>query len=66
MKSKDENLKNIILAKIKENPKITQNDLSNLTAYSDRTIRRYIKDLKDDNKLSRRKKGKKCYWELID
>jgi len=56
-------LKNI-LKEIKNNPRITQEDLAIKNFYSIRTIRRYIKILKNSGKIESISYGKSHYWKI--
>jgi len=53
-----------IYNEIKINPKVTEKTLSNKFNYSERTIRRYMKILKDDKKIYLDGYGRKKIWKL--
>lgn len=65
MRNKDESMYEKILKDIKENPKVTESYLANKYEVSERTLRRYIKDLKDINKLVFVVDGKNRYWKIL-
>ena len=54
----------IILEEIKQNPKITQNELSQIIGISPKNIRIYIKKLKDKGFLKRIGADKGGYWSI--
>ena len=51
---------------IKNNAKITKEKLVKDTGLSRATITRYIKKLKEDNKIERIGSDKSGYWKVID
>jgi len=55
-----------ILQLIKENPKITQRQLSEATGLSRRGIEWHIKTLKEKGRLKRIGPDKGGYWEVIE
>lgn len=63
MQSINIDLLNYIMEEIKDNKKITEVYLANKYGYSERTIRRYIKILKDQKKI-KLKTGKNREWIL--
>lgn len=65
MRYKDKKMYEIILQEIKTNPLVTEISLANKYDVSERTIRRYIKDLKDKNKIVLIIKGKKRNWKIL-
>ena len=65
MRYKDKKMYEIILQEIKTNPLVTEISLANKYDVSERTIRRYIKDLKDMNKIVLIIKGKKRNWKIL-
>lgn len=65
MRNKDESMYEKILKDIKENPKVTENYLAKKYDVSERTLRRYIKDLKDINKVVLIIKGKNRCWKIL-
>lgn len=65
MKFKDESMYEKILQEIKENPKTTEIYLANKYGVSERTIRRYIKDLKDRKKIVLLINGKNRCWKIL-
>jgi len=65
MKNINNNLLNKILIEFKVNPKITEDGLAKKYGYSERTIRRYIKILKDNKKISMVGFGRKKRWKIL-
>jgi len=61
----NEKLIQIILQEIKKNSKITEKELSKKYFYSERTIRRYFKVLKDNGKIKLISVGKNRSWEIL-
>ncbi len=55
---------NIIIALMKENKKIKISEISSKLNLTERTIKRYIKKLKDKNKIKRTGSDKNGYWEI--
>ena len=55
-----------IVKDIKENGKITERELANKYYYDVRTIRRYIKLLKDNKIIRLNARGKNRHWIIID
>ena len=55
-----------ILLILKENPSITQKDISDKTKLSEQHIRRIIKSLKDKNIIKRIGSAKTGHWEVIN
>lgn len=66
MKCRNTEFLDIIVKEIKENGKITESELANKYYYDVRTIRRYIKVLKDLNKIRLKARGKNRCWIIID
>ena len=62
MKKIKNGILNGILDDIRKNNYITEKELSNKYEVSERTIRRYIKILKNENKLKSKSKGLKHKW----
>jgi len=65
MRNKDESMYEKILQEIKENPKVTESYLAKKYDVSERTLRRYIKNLKDINKVILIIEGKNRYWKIL-
>lgn len=65
MRKSNYELYKFILNKINENPKITEVELAEETGYTERTIRRYIKVLREQKIISLDKNDKKRYWKII-
>lgn len=65
MKYKNDDLYNKIIAEIKENSQLTETSLADKYDVSERTIRRYFKDLKDKKKIKLIKKGKFREWHIL-
>ena len=55
----------IILNEIKNNPFITEKEIADKTYYTERTIRRYFKILKDNKQIKLVKYKKIRYWEVL-
>lgn len=55
----------IILKEINNNSNITEVEIAKRYYYSERTIRRYIKDLKNEKIIKLIKNGKERYWKLL-
>ena len=55
-----------IYMELKANDKVTEKELSQMFLVSERTIRRYIKSLKDKNCIEFINYGKKKKWKIID
>lgn len=66
MKIIDADLLTNIIEEIKYDFQITENKLAQKYGVSERTIRRYIKILKDNGKLKLINNGKKKKWKLND
>ena len=66
MKIKNSELYQNILEEIKNNSKITEEELAKKYLVSERTIRRYIKELKEKKKIILKNVGKKREWKLIE
>lgn len=64
MKKINEELLEIILKEIKENSKVTETMLAKKYDYTERTIRRYFKILKDSGKIKLVGTGKKRAWKI--
>ena len=55
----------VIIKEIQSNNKITEKELSTKYYYSERTIRRYVKILKDAGIIKMSNSGKKRSWEIM-
>lgn len=66
MKYKNDKILTIIIEEIKKDPKITEVKLAKITSYTERTIRRYIKILKETSVIKRVGFGKNGKWQIID
>ena len=53
---------NEIISNLLKNPRITEKELAQKYLISERTIRRYLKVLKDKNIIDYYKNGKTRYW----
>jgi DeoR/GlpR family transcriptional regulator of sugar metabolism len=53
---------NLIIKEIVDNKYITQRELANKYYYTERTIRRYMKYLKDRNIIKLERNGNERYW----
>ena len=65
MKTKNEEMYEFIVMEIKSNREVTEKYLAEKYNFSERTIRRYIKDLKDNKKIILNKKGNLRYWQIL-
>lgn len=65
MRKKDYSMYEKILMEIKRDNTITEVKLSQKYGVSERTIRRYFKELKDNNKVRLVCKGKERKWEIL-
>lgn len=66
MRNKNNKMYDIILNKIKQNNKVTEVYLAQKYEVHERTIRRYIKDLKDNNIIKLSIEGKNRQWIIIE
>lgn len=66
MKTKNAEMYDIILNEIKQNNKVTEVYLAQKYEVHERTIRRYIKDLKDNNIIKLSIEGKNRQWIIIE
>lgn len=66
MKPKKGDLLNIILKEITNNSLITEKKIGENYGYSERTIRRYFKILKDNNIIVLERNGSKRKWKIIN
>ena len=66
MRNKNNDMYDIILNEIKQNKKVTEIYLAKKYNIHERTIRRYIKDLKDNNIIKLSIKGKSRQWIIIN
>lgn len=64
MKKINKEMLEIILIEIKDNSKVTELTLANKYGYTERTIRRYFKILKDSGKIKLIDTGKKRAWKI--
>lgn len=64
MRKKDDKMYQIILDEIKNNNMVTEVFIANKYGVSERTIRRYIKDLKDNNEIFLVSVGKNRQWDI--
>ena len=64
MKVIDYNLLLSLIEELNKNSKITQKELMKKYEVSERTIRRYLKILKDENLLILEAKGKNRNWKI--
>ena len=65
MKTINYELLTAILKEIGDNKKVTEKYLSEKYLYNERTIRRYIKLLKDEHKIALINNGKKREWKIL-
>jgi len=65
MKKVNQKLLEVILNEIKKNNKITEKELAIKYYYSERTIRRYFKLLKNHGKIKFIKIGKNRSWNIV-
>lgn len=65
MRKKDYSMYEKILMEIKKDNTITEVKLSQKYGVSERTIRRYFKELKDNNKVRLVCGGKERKWEIL-
>lgn len=65
MRKKDYSMYENILMEIKKDSTITEVKLSQKYGVSERTIRRYLKELKDNNKVCLVCGGKERKWEIL-
>ena len=65
MRNKNNEMYDIILNEIKQNNKVTEVYLAQKYEVHERTIRRYIKDLKDNNIIQLSIEGKNKQWIIL-
>lgn len=65
MKYKNKELYHEIIQEINKNSQITERELSEKYEVSERTIRRYFKDLKDNKKIRLIRNGKYREWHIL-
>ena len=65
MKYKNYELLDKILMEIRNNSKITENFIAKKYFFSERTVRRYFKYLKDNKKIILINKGKDREWKIL-
>ena len=65
MKYKNYELLDKILMEIRNNSKITENFIAKKYLFSERTVRRYFKYLKDNKKIKLVNKGKDREWKIL-
>ena len=58
-------IKEKIIIKMNNNSEITEKELGIIFNKSERTIRRYIKELKTENKIRLIKRGKLRNWKIL-
>lgn len=66
MRVKNDEIFSKIFEEISRNPRVTEQCLAKQMGYSERTIRRYIKILKDKGLINMIGLGKKRKWQIID
>ena len=59
------NISRKILLEIKNNKNITEKELAKKFNYSERQIRRFIKELRDKQKIKMEGFGKKKIWKIL-
>ena len=59
------NISRKILLEIKNNKNITEKELAKKFNYSERQIRRFIKELRDIQKIKMEGFGKKKIWKIL-
>jgi len=65
MKYKNNELYQKIIEEIEKNSRITEIELADKYEVSERTMRRYFKDLKDNKKIKMLKRGKDREWKIL-
>lgn len=65
MRKKDNGLGEKILEEIRINNMVTEVVIANKYLISERTVRRYIKELKNSNKIILVGTGKNRYWKIL-
>ena len=65
MRSKNIELYSNVISEIKNNSFITERELADKYLVTERTIRRYIKELKDSKKITLVKIGKIRMWKIL-
>lgn len=65
MQRKSDDLLQNIYEEIKSNSKITEREIAKKFFYSERTIRRYIKVLKEENKIEIINTGRRKVWKIL-
>lgn len=65
MRKKDNGLGKKILEEIRINNMVTEVAIANKYLISERTVRRYIKELKNSNKIILVGTGKNRYWKIL-
>ena len=65
MKYKNEEIYNLILLEVKNNSKVTEEYLAEKFLVSERTIRRYIRDLKINKKIILVRSGRLKEWKIM-
>ena len=61
-----EEIKDTLIANIRQNPNITQIELSSLLSLSKRTIQRIMRELVDENEIVRIGSTRSGYWKVVD
>jgi len=64
-KYKNNELYQKIIEEIEKNSRITEIELADKYEVSERTMRRYFKDLKDNKKIKMLKRGKDREWKIL-
>ena len=65
MKEKNQKMYEIIIDEIRNNSQVTEKFIADKHLISERTVRRYFKDLKDSNKVKLVIKGKFRKWIIL-
>lgn len=65
MKQKNSEIYKNIINEIKSNSKVTEKYIADKYLLSERTIRRYFKDLKNNNKIKLIINGKYREWKIL-
>lgn len=61
---KNDKLLELVYEEIKNNSRITEREISEKTFYNERTIRRYVKRLKEKGLIKSINTGRQHYWIL--
>lgn len=65
MRKKNNELYNKILEEIRNNNMVTEVIIANKYLINERTVRRYIKELRNSNKIILIGTGKNRYWKIL-